>query len=137
LNYPIIEKTGILVSYNKESNWFIPTKNFNEQKNFISNFEKENLFTGIYLDYSIDDELFRFLNGRESHKNIFTSEDGITIEIIPIRIKYMKIEKASDLSCETELREISYYFYDKLINYDVNSCVYISKEIFEMTLNLK
>ena len=131
-DYSVLEETGILVSYNKESNWFIPLKIFDAQKDALNNLYKDNMLTGIYLDYTIDDELFRFLNNLKTHQNVFKTDDNINRELIPVRIKFKKIVKASDDSCELIQRENSFYFYDQLIKYNVNSCYYISISIKQL-----
>jgi len=128
-DYVVLEETGILVSYNKESNWFIPLKFYDAQKDILSNLHKDNMLNGIYLDYTIDDELFRFLNKIKTHQNVFKPDDKNSRELIPVKIKFKKILKASDDSCEQIRRENSFYFYDQLIKYDVNSCYYISISI--------
>jgi hypothetical protein len=131
----VLEKSGILVSYNKESNWFIPLKEYNENKDIESNLEKENIDIGFYLDYTHDNELFRFINELKIHKNIFITNDSNRRELIPIRIKYKKLERASDISCETELLDNSFYYYDQLIEYKINTCVYISVSITQLAIN--
>ena len=125
----IQEKSGIIVSVNKENNWFIPLIEYNEHMDAFNNLRKDNLQVGFNLQYQIDDVLFSFINGTIETKFNFVNEDSVKRELIPVRIKYKKLAKASDDSCETEIHTNSFYYQDQLVEYKINSCVYICVSI--------
>ena len=122
------EKSGILASINKESNWFIPLAKYDKSKDILENLDKENLQTGFYLDYSIDNELFKFINSIDAPVNNYRSKDGVEVVLIPITIRYKKLV-TSDRSCEMDLRENSYLYFDKLLKFTVDNCLYLSINI--------
>ena len=124
----IEEKSGILISINKGSNWFIPLAKYDKSKYILDNLNKDNLQTGFYLDYTIDNELFRFINWIQTEEDSYLSKDGVKMVLIPIIIRYKKLV-ISDRSCEMELRENSYLYYDKLLKFTVNNCLYLSISI--------
>src|SRR5665647_1278718 len=71
----IQEKSGIIVSVNKENNWFIPLIEYNEHMDAFNNLRKDNLQVGFNLQYQIDDVLFSFINGTIETKFNFVNED--------------------------------------------------------------
>ena len=125
LNDEVKEESGIFVSLNKESYWFVPLIEYNEHSDVFNNLRKDNLQVGFNLQYQIDDVFFSFINGKNETKINLLDGDSIKRELIPARIKYKKLAKASDDSCESNISTNSFYFQDQLVEYNINSCVYI------------
>ena len=125
LNDEVKEESGILVSLSKESYWFVPLIEYNEHIDVFNNLRKDNLQVGFNIQYQIDDVFFSFVNGKNETKINFIDGDSIKRELIPARVKYKKLAKASDDSCESNIYTNSFYFQDQLVEYNINSCVYI------------
>lgn len=127
------EESGIIISVNKESYWFVPLIEYNEHLDAFNNLRKDNLQVGFNLQYQIDDVLFSFVNGKIENKVNFVNGDSIVRELIPVRIKYKKLAKASADTCESEIYTNSFYNQDQLVEYNINSCVYICINIKPLT----
>ena len=127
------EESGIIISVNKESYWFVPLIEYNEHLDAFNNLRKDNLQVGFNLQYQIDDLLFSFVNGKIENKVSFVNGDSIGRELIPVRIKYKKLAKASADTCESEIYTNSFYNQDQLVEYNINSCVYICINIKPLT----
>jgi len=125
INDEVKEESGIFVSLNKESYWFVPLIEYNEHIDVFNNLRKDNLQVGFNIQYQIDDVFFSFVNGKNETKINFIDGDSIKRELIPARVKYKKLAKASDDSCESNIYTNSFYFQDQLVEYNINSCVYI------------
>ena len=129
------EKFGIIVSINKENNWFIPLIEYDGHKDAVNNLREDNLQIGFNLQYQIDDILFSFINGKIDTKVIFVDKDSVRRELIPVRIRYRKLTKASDDSCEIDIHANSFYYQDQLVEYKINSCVYLCLSIKPLIFN--